>query len=46
MTEVTEDTDLAFVFGHAGWDGLLGLAVDKLAKVEGSRLVFVNIKGL
>ena len=38
VTQITESADLTFVFGHAGWDGLLGLAVDELAKVEGSTL--------
>lgn len=35
MAEVPESADLALMVRYTGWDGLLGLAIDELAKVEG-----------
>jgi hypothetical protein len=39
VTEVAESADLRFVGGYGRGDGLLGFAVDELAKVEGSGLL-------
>lgn len=42
VAELTEVVDLAFVRGYGGWHGLVGFAVDELAKVESPGLTVSN----
>lgn len=36
MARIRKSTDLMLMGDHVGWKWLLGLAIDKLSKVEGS----------
>lgn len=36
MTGIRKGTDLGLIGDHVGWERLLGFAIDKLSKVEGS----------